>query len=80
MEAEQGIFQFVAQQDNEPDPNNRIRVGFDSSFFILSDDENIDLAAAPLAPILSQLEDEQVTPFYRALEPNLIPDDKQLNE
>lgn len=75
-----GIIQFASQQNGAPIPDSRVRVEFDSTFFFTSNIPNTDIAAAPIAPLLSQLEQRKVGVFFRAVDSSIIPTQVRLEE
>lgn len=49
-------------------------------FWSLSNDPNVDLAIAPIAALLRELESRGVTPFWRNIDQTLVPDERVLDE
>jgi len=75
--AKRGIIQFVTQENNLPIKEKRVRVEFDAGFFQVYIDSTIDLVAAPIAPLFQQLEQRNISIFYRSIDSTIIPDEKQ---
>jgi hypothetical protein len=76
-------FRFTAR-DSSGNPNCRDSIQFDlvlpESNWIKHPDPTVDLALLPIAPLLSQMQQQGKLPFYVSLDPNLIPDAAAIGE
>lgn len=77
--AKRGIIQLVTRKGDLPSKEERVRIEFDSEFFNTHIDPEIDLAAAPIAPLFHQLEQNNVSVFYRAVDKTIIPTRDQVD-
>lgn len=76
-EAERGMFAFNLDKDGQPS-RETVNVNFDRRFVEGHQLGNLDLLAFPIAPIISMLERNGKRPFYRSVDPSLVPDKQML--
>lgn len=74
------VIQFIKRKGNEPDLNDTVRVEVDPNYLVRQPDIENDLTAAPIGPILNNLQDQNIPVFFRAITPDLIPDDQTIND
>jgi S1-C subfamily serine protease len=77
--AKRVLLEFVEREGEAPGRGKRLRVEADGKFFLQNADVTNDLAALPIASILTQLSDHGKQIFYRSITPNLIPDRNTLD-
>src|SRR5690606_9158009 len=58
------VIQFIKRKGNEPDLNDTIRVEVDPKYLTRQPDIKNDLTAAPIGPILNNLQDQNIPVFF----------------
>ncbi len=74
-----GFLELHTSIENKP-TDKTVNIKFDKT--ILTDNKlgNLDLVAIPLAGILNELSEKGIHVFYRTVDPNIVPSEKQINE
>lgn len=72
-EAKRGIIALSRRAGDIPKQGEAVRVEVDADFFAGGLKSDLDLFAAPIAPILQLLEEQEQPIFYRAVTPDLMP-------
>lgn len=77
--AKAGYFEVTLADGQEPG-NKSIRVNFNGNELIGKKLGSLDLAAIPIAPVMSALGKAGTPPFYRSISDSLVPDEKTVDE
>lgn len=71
--AKRGLIEFVEKSGDNPILGKRIRVEISGDDLVRFIDEQNDLAAFPIGPILNQLEQSRRGVFFRSIVPDIVP-------
>ena len=71
--AKRGLVEFVERSGDQPALGKRTRVEIPIEVLLHFNDQQNDLAAFPIGPILNQLEQSSRGVFFRGVTPDLIP-------
>lgn len=78
--AKRVVVEFVERQGDLPDTTKKLFVEIDNSLLLKHSDETIDIAAAPLGPLLNSREAIGRPLFFRSIDSGLIPKPDVLSE
>jgi hypothetical protein len=79
-DAKRGLIEVAKRKDDKPDKGRRVRVELDGELLNRHSDEEHDLVALPIAPLLNQLESAGEPVFFRSIAPELVPDANVLED
>lgn len=77
--ARNGLIELV-ERDGDAPRQTRLRAAMPAEMILKYTDEELDLVAVPLGPLLNQLETEKKPVFFRSIGPELIPNADAVSE
>ncbi|MFH1634338.1 MAG: serine protease [Chloroflexota bacterium] len=78
--ATRGIIEMILQKDEQPIPEQRVRVELLPSSLLQYANAELDIALIPLGGVLNQLAKSGRPAFFRSITPDLIPSPEVLSE
>ena len=74
------VIELVERQGDQPLPSKKVRVELPQSTLEAHVDEDLDLAAIPIGPVLNQLDGANRPVFYRSASLDLVPSEQDWND
>jgi len=71
--AKRGIIEMILQKNEQPTPENRVRVELNQSSLLQYTNPDLDITLIPLGGVLNQLANTGRPAFFRSITPDLIP-------
>lgn len=78
--AKVAVIEMVRKKDDQPLKEEKVRAEISGETFERFNDQNLDLAIIPIAPIINQFESNNKPVFFRTIGPEIIPDSETIEK